>query len=152
MKILFLDIDGVMNSGQFVHSFGVRGNTDHNAIDPAAVIRLNKIIVGAGALVVISSSWRLIEPIPMIELALKHHGFMGYVIGSTTSCRASDSSRGDEIGIWLKAVKHERTVESFVILDDDDDMDKLSDHLVKTTWENGLQDEHVDLAIKMLNR
>jgi hypothetical protein len=41
-------------------------------------------------------------------------------------------------------------VERFVILDKEADMGDLSPRLVKTTWNDGLLDEHVDRAIAML--
>jgi hypothetical protein len=39
-----------------------------------------------------------------------------------------------------------------VILDDDDDMEPYWDRLVQTSWDgNGLEDEHVERAIELLN-
>lgn len=42
-------------------------------------------------------------------------------------------------------------VTSFVILDDDSDMDHLRHRLVRTTMVKGLTPEHADLAIAILN-
>jgi hypothetical protein len=60
-------------------------------------------------------------------------------------------ARGQEIQAWLDgAPRYGIEVESFVILDDDSDMVHLADRLVKTSFETGLLDEHVDRAIAML--
>ena len=56
---------------------------------------------------------------------------------------------GKEIDGWLKA--HADEVESFVILDDDSDMKPWGSHLVKTSWANGLQPNHIRAAKKILN-
>lgn len=55
--------------------------------------------------------------------------------------------RGWEILGWLN--KHE--VESFVILDDWNDMGPVSDHLVWTKPAHGITEEQVDEAIRILN-
>ena len=56
-------------------------------------------------------------------------------------------SAGDEIASWL----HGRPeVESFVVLDDDSDMTAVQDRHVKTSFDGGLLDEHVERAIQML--
>jgi hypothetical protein len=43
-------------------------------------------------------------------------------------------------------------VESFVILDDDADMEHLLPRLVQTSMDDGLQDRHVEKAVEILNR
>lgn len=62
--------------------------------------------------------------------------------------------RGLEIDEWLS--KH-LDVESFVILDDDSDMDKHIGRLVKTRWnstgsDGGLMKKHIKPAIELLNK
>jgi hypothetical protein len=39
-----------------------------------------------------------------------------------------------------------------VILDDDADMEPHMDRLIQTSWKIGLQDAHMNRAIKMLGR
>jgi hypothetical protein len=83
MGVLFLDIDGVLNStaywwreGQDV-PMGQAG-----AIDPAAVARLNRIIEATGAVVVLSSSWRR-QGVRRVEAMLRTRGFAWSLLAAT---------------------------------------------------------------------
>lgn len=59
-------------------------------------------------------------------------------------------TRGSEIACWLS--DHAAQIESIAILDDDDDMGVLTPWLVRTTFERGLQREHVEQAVELLAR
>jgi hypothetical protein len=52
----------------------------------------------------------------------------------------------------LQARQNGIDIESFVILDDDNDMDHLMDYLVQTKMTDGLQAHHVETAIQILNK
>lgn len=148
MKIVFLDFDGVLNSNRWVreniHLIPANHLFMHNNLDHAAVARVEKIVQASGAKVVISSTWRLLNPIAKLRDILKNHGFTGEVVDITPRL---GTARGNEIADWLN--KH-GPVESFVILDDDSDMVHLKHRLVQTSWDFGLLDEHVAKAIEML--
>lgn len=152
MHVVFLDIDGVLNSGKHFmdmegepRSHGRLGDEQYAKymLDPEAVARLNRIFDATKAVAVISSSWRIAHSLPAISWMLRYRGFTGKVIGATP---VSSGQRGDEIQEWLDLVP----VESFVILDDDSDMQHLRPFLVKTSFPYGLLDEHVDLAIEVI--
>jgi hypothetical protein len=156
MKVLFLDIDGVLNSTDFLQRKAARNGgrvigTDH--IDPDAVSRLNTIIAMTDCKVVVSSVWRFNKTPDELYLHLRKHGFVGEVIGSTPQNAKKGYERGHEIQEWLDTVgqQFEEPVECFVILDDDSDMVHLLHRLVKTKFANGLQDEHVAKAIALLS-
>lgn len=68
------------------------------------------------------------------------------VIGCTAFL--DSGCRGDEIKLWLKQVP----VESFVILDDVDDMGNLYPHLVKTDHVMLMQEHDLKKAIAILER
>jgi len=158
MKVIFLDIDGVLNS----HESYVRHckETFHDNPDPEHIKHLNRIVEKTGAKVVISSTWRLgIHSLGIWRL-LDAFGFKGEVIGQTP--RRAGSIRGVEIGDWID--KHNKgedlfmqvdkevdPVESFVILDDDSDMGELLPFLVQPKIDNGLTSEDADRAIEILN-
>jgi hypothetical protein len=55
--------------------------------------------------------------------------------------------RGKEIDLWLKVHPE---VESFVILDDEDDLEPYLNRHVRTCWGDGLNEEMADRAISML--
>lgn len=151
MKILFLDIDGVLNH----HDWWRRREElpdDSSAfdrylhdLDPVAVGYLNEIIEATKAKVVISSTWRMHSSLSDLRGLLKKAGFVGDLIDKTPRIPAH---RGREIQLWLdEAILN---VESFVILDDDDDMEHLSSRLVKTSMFHGLLPSHVEAVVAML--
>lgn len=136
MKIIFLDIDGVMNN---IRKWPK--NAGRRWIDPSAVRRLNKITHATTSAIVISSTWRRFWNVKQI---LEAAGVRGNIIGSTPFLPSEP--RGSEIQLWLS--KH--GAEKFIILDDDSDMGNLMDALIKTKWDVGLQDIHVKKAIARL--
>ena len=58
-KVIFLDIDGVMNSFS-TRPQDPRGLVDF--LDPANVAVLNAVVEASGAVVVVTSTWRLTMP------------------------------------------------------------------------------------------
>ena len=169
MKIIFLDIDGVMNSRESL--LALRKGTNLKEISdmnphPHHVNILNHIIDQTGAKVVISSVWRHRNTPFMLWRLLAAYGFKGEVLDKTP--RYSDLRRGDEIAIWLNLQQrlhkrykgdnnlfyrnYQEPIESFVILDDSSDMQELIEFLVQTKSETGLLMEHAEKAIKILNK
>ena len=147
MKVIFLDIDGVVNSED---SWRRRGDSLYDDIpDEEHIKHLNTIVKETGAEIVISSSWRSVFTLLGLKYIMHGQGSIGKIIGKTPKIE-HDTVRGMEIQKWLDDTNEE--IESFVILDDDCDMAHLSDKLVKTTWETGLQEEHAMLAIEILNK
>ena len=150
MRVLFLDIDGVLNSH---HWYENRPSEPHNGrgdelvsmIDPDAVARLNQIVEATGCVVVLSSSWRCMDPIGRIDRALNRRGFNTRLFGATPNI---GNPRGSEIIAWLELVPG--TVESFAILDDDSDMADVSHALIQTDYKTGLLDDHAKRAIAKL--
>lgn len=126
------------------------------AIDPEAIALVNRIIDATGAVVVISSSWRHGKSHQRLEVPLKRRGFTGKVIDATPlflkDKESNDilvaSERGHEIHDWLS--RHP-DVTSFIVLDDNGDMDKVRHRFIQTDFDHGIQDVHVVQAIDMLN-
>lgn len=153
MRVLFLDIDEVLNSkahpGSSVQGFE-HGDPEYYAqgIDPFHVKSLNQITEATGALIVISSSWRNAHPLNKLRQIFRCAGITGTVIGDTPIRLLEDGERRyryDEIQAWLDAVHPD----AYVILDDVD-MGPLSDHHVQTTYDDGLLPEHVEVAVRIL--
>lgn len=164
MKVVFLDIDGVLNSQAWFDRQANEGLTgfdpsDEEAwltmLDPDCVARLDRLVAAHDAKVVISSSWRqLLEPSTIARL-LARRGFRGEVIGATTTSNAltptRKTQRGDQIAHWLATASGVTSdVTSFVILDDDEDMVHLAPRHVKTAWAKGLTEDDAARASELL--
>jgi hypothetical protein len=130
MKIIFLDIDGVLNNDFWFEKrleLGFDPESDKDIYDkiwylhPDKVKLLNKLIQKTGAKVVLSSSWRK-NPEGELDFALERLCFSGKIIDKTPVLYAPFSvPRGVEIKSWLTNNKH-LDIHSYVILDDDKDM------------------------------
>ena len=158
MKTIFLDCDGVLNNDETLENHYDKYKNNKN-IDSLMVSRLNKIIEATGAKVVLSSSWRIVVGLEETVETMEKAGFIGEVIGATPNLQrgfhvAGTTPRGDEIQQWLDKNPQ---VTNFVILDDCDDMGKLSRYLVQTKFYSsyyvpgGLLESHVEKAIATLN-
>lgn len=154
--IIFLDFDGVLNSLAYARAHFERTGTPFGIIDidRDAVARLNTLIERTGAEVVVSSSWRLGHSWDELSEILRAKGFKGRVIGVTPSHHRQvqgsvlvvSSARRDEIKAWIE----EHTFQGpFVVFDDDSDA-SIEGHFIKTAWEDGLQDRHVEAAAEIL--
>jgi len=150
VRLVFLDIDGVLNSMQFILKMqGLFDNPAHQ-IDPDAVKRLNRLTDATGAFIVVSSTWRLpfviFNQIDQLKELMASHGITAPVLGATPN---TNGNRGSQIQLWLND-HPDLDVGSFIILDDDSDMGDLTSRLVKTKFDDGLQDSHVAQAIALL--
>lgn len=175
IKVLFLDIDGVINTYKSAttkrEAFIEVGDdiVGFNKFEDDCVARLNQITDETGAKIVISSTWRLgciaNNTTNLLYIHLKREGVTGDIIGCTPADRecgyinehypdGSRGQRGFEINYWLKETKLD--IESFVVLDDDMAwfVDSKVPNIVwvEEGWEHGLQDDHVRRAIEILNR
>jgi hypothetical protein len=149
MKAIFLDIDGVLNNLESLRFPRTKVNCSRpsfSAAHPSCIQALNRIIKFTDARIVVSSTWRGIGLEVLFEV-FHQWGITGMTIGYTPLWDRS-FERGDEIANWLS--KHPE-VESFVILDDGDDMGHLKHRLVQTNFEIGLTEADADRAIAILN-
>ena len=178
MRIVFLDVDGVLNSAAFLckrdeehrqlgHADPSRPKRDttctcyrlERQIDRDAITRLNRLVAETNAKIVISSSWRRLLDPPELHRVLVEHGLVAEIIGETPDGPNDPEMRemfghldrifrGHEIDLWLR--RHPK-VDRFVILDDGGDMEMHKKRLVQTDCQEGLLDEHVELAIRMMS-
>jgi hypothetical protein len=138
-RVVFLDIDGVLAP--------IRQWDRYGDLDPGCIRVLNEIVAGAGAEVVVSSTWRHGKTVPELQEMLEAAGFTGCVVGKTP-VGAERADRGDEIAAWLA----EHPVGGYVIIDDHGDMGELRSQLVLTHPARGLQPADVPRAIEILER
>lgn len=139
MKVVFLDVDGVLNNFSLIQRFGF------DYIDSGMVGTLGRIVRGSGADIVLSSSWR-VDPKDraMVSVALGAHGMS--LLGSTP---VLNTFRSEEISGWLKANPE---VERYAILDDDDDAGfGMAGSFFQTDPEVGLTAAVASAALSHLN-
>lgn len=151
MKVIFLDIDGVLNHYYWYRERRYKSNIPHplDDFDPKSVSYLNNITDQTGAKIIISSSWRFD---PDIVNILRKVGVTGEIIGYTPDLYDTYGSlrRGKEID----AVLNKRTdIKRYIILDDDIDMEEYQlPYFIKTNANgSGLNKTLAKKAIKILN-
>lgn len=148
MKVVFLDIDGVLNSLAWLVSRRARPG-HREAIDPLAVLLLNQITDTTGASVVIVSSWRTLgSPLALVEV-LQAAGVTACIHGVAPSLSRWTwpyrvATRLEEIEAWLG---EHADVDVFVILDDEHDYGGLEARRVRTDPALGLTAADVSRAI-----
>jgi len=143
MKLIFLDIDGVMNHRNFFQRSRLH---ELQEFCPYAVRNLREVIKITGARIVISSTWRKGRTMKQLKELFSWYDLDQYLIGKTPVLNGE--IRGIEIQSYLDAFKH--PVESFVILDDDRDMGHLLPFLVHCSPISGFDDQKRVEAISIL--
>lgn len=151
MKVIFLDIDGVLNV--IPKDFDKYGGIFHDHF----VDNLRKIINTTGAKIVISSTWR-ISGLEDMKNMWKDRSLPGEVIDITPNevdvvkagvCDYYDMvKRGDEIKLWLDNNK----VDNYVIIDDDNDMLVEQDNNFVKTSNNMTHDDKIDMGYGLTNK
>lgn len=154
MKVIFLDIDGVLNC----QSSKSREPGGCTGIDDARVKLLREIVDATGAKIVLTSTW---------QMEWKPEGITSsgrYLINKLWRERLKIFSRtgkwnwndrGQGIIDWISNAPE--NVESWVVLDDEifDDYSRcgIMPHLVLTDfYSDGLNETHVEKAIELLGR
>lgn len=158
MKVIFLDIDGVLNHE---NHYKWLTETDeptplqrvhpYSEFNPESCKILNRIIDETNAKIVLSSTWRL-DGIPYMNNIFKHVGIFHELYDITPSlAHKYDTTlcRGKEIDKWLS--KH-LEVTKYVILDDDTDMEEHQlPFFIKTDpYKDGLNNEVANKVIEIL--
>ena len=145
MNIIFLDINGVLDTNE---------NIDEINVDNLK--RLKQIVDETNSKIVISSSLKnsyyytghYSKHLQNIIKEIEKAGIS--IIGITPKCK----TREDEIKVYL--LNHPE-IENYCILDDDYEMESLQDHLVKLQpqieeGQKGLEEVYMHQAIKILKR
>lgn len=148
MKLIFLDMDGVMNSDRDFLPLGYHktGQISTHPVGLFHVQCLRHIIEETGAKIVISSTWRHTFNEAQFEAIFKVFGCRAEVIGMTP---ITNKHRGAQIDQWIQ---ENNFTGKFVILDDDTDMDPHMSKLVKTRTSEGLNLAQCEEVIKRLGR
>ena len=153
MKILFLDIDGVVNSQETLQKSSQVREPHPSGIDPYLALLVNRIIHATGCKVVLSSAWRGSE---------ENHKYIERMIGEKLegiTGRCCSGIRGVEIHNWLtknvpgfSSDGYRKGEHKVAILDDDSDMILWQkDHFFQTSFKTGITEEISKKVIAHLN-
>ena len=145
MKVIFLDIDGVLVTRNSI-KYQYLNFPDDTSIrfSKNAVRNLNRLIRLTKAKIVISSTWRLFHSLEELQNIFMKQGIKGEIISITSIDRApveEDIPRGQKIADWL--VQHPE-IEKYVIIDDDVQADCIQFHpfnCVETSYKRGFSPE-----------
>lgn len=153
MKVIFLDCDGVMNTPHWLP------RTDAKAGDPwwfvaqlqrRLVDRVNAIADQAGAVAVLSTSWRHAFSVPVLQSIFHRAGLYVPIIGTTPSLSehyTKQVKRCTEIAKWLEWTG----VEDFVVLDDIQmETPRVAERSITIDPITGITDDNVRQAIRIL--
>ncbi len=160
-RVIFLDFDGVLNNEAFlIEKFSDPSRfvpADLEMLCPKNIAILNEIVAKTGAVVVVSSTWRMGRTLMHLREILAKNGFEGLVVGKTPVLHGELSPgvravRGHEIQRWLDECGDFGRPDRFVIVDDDTDMAHLDHRLVRTDGTLGLQPEHVERIVALLTK
>lgn len=162
MKVLFLDIDGVLCTTNYwvthnsiMKKLGMDLRSAKAQISyrdeyghifcPTAVKNLSWIIEATGAKIVISSTWRM-AGLNTLQTMWEARDLPGEVLDITGWF---NTPRGEEIADWLK----NNQVDEYLILDDDSDMlPEQSACFIKTDPFYGLTNKDSVQAVSILNK
>lgn len=171
VRYVFLDFDGVVMTPASYQQPSVdigepgMGNLAATRLDREAVARVNKLCIGIGAHVVLSTSWRdrigFDGSLPLVK-ALQLAGLAAPVVGQTPHLvkarqKMSDYSvipRGAEIARWLDdhCGLGGWSDTDIVILEDEQDCAPLAHRQVKTAWYGptpGFTEDHLSQALRL---
>jgi hypothetical protein len=149
-KIVFLDIDGVLNGDRYIEARGPQASDElwtSADLDPLAIQALNALIQQTGAKVVVSSSWRHHHTLDELRDVLRERGFVGDLIDVTP--RMHGEPRGVEIRTWIRVQSTPNL--RIVVLDDEAPTAELDSRWVRTDPTCGLTEPDVARAALLLD-
>ena len=146
MKLLFLDVDGVLNNHTILNSIDILGEEQ--------LVLLKSLVNMSECKIVLSSTWRLFpESRAELQSAFLRHDIPSW-IGVTPSI--SKKPRSVEITSWLRNNVKVPTIAAGI--DDDEDIDIGIDHglpvkfkAFKTNYNHGLTLEIMQDTVKWFN-
>lgn len=151
MRVIFLDIDGVMNCADTTE----RCN-GYVGIDPTLLNNLKQVIDATAAVIVLTSTWKD-DWVPIKQKQTNHCGRYLNAMFSLFDMEILDKTEDDWIhrgqGILNWLAKHD--VESFIMIDDDTfdyEQTGLMDYLIHTSWSSGFTSDMISKAIFMLTK
>ncbi|MCR5679451.1 MAG: hypothetical protein K6G08_04480 [Prevotella sp.] len=158
-RYLFLDIDGVLNTGHYSDYLIENGlcetDADGYLFAIEAVQNLERIIEATDAKIIITSTWRLDGD---MQALWRNRNLAGEVIGVTPTLlrekaigkiKAYYGHRGMEVEAWLQ--DNAIAPYKYAILDDEDDyLLHQAEHLILTDPMTGITEDIAEKVISLL--
>lgn len=129
MKVIFLDVDGVLNSHHWFEKYYDKKNPEKTYINFSCIQNLVKIVKQTDAKIVLSASCR--SEVKSNKNHFLRKIFKEYDLEIYDFTPDTGLERGIDIQEWLN---HHLDVTNIAIIDDDSDMKPLMKYLVKTKW------------------
>ena len=145
MKIIFLDIDGVLTSLRTC--VALDGGGLWTEFDPVGVAIIKRLCENHNYKIVISSTWRWGNADRLHEQLTKHN--LKQFLHEDWRTELLNTNRGAEVHRWLS--KHPETLEYLIFDDDSDFTDEQKPNLILTDPMNGITDENIHSITKRLN-
>lgn len=156
MKIIFLDIDGVLNSIDSMIAFHERRKRNFpiltrmsdEFLDLVSVGLLQRLCSETSARIVVSSTWRKLYTLGEFVAIFNEYDWPNFPIeGVTDNANTISQVRGHEIQRWLDANGNPE----YIILDDDSDMlESQKSRFVHCSNVNGFRSKHYCHALRLL--
>lgn len=154
LKVIFLDIDGVMNSTDYIIKNNITGLITE--IDPKAIQMLKFALDVTGAQIVLSSSWRYCHICEELKELFSKYG----INLNEKTPELHTHKRGLEIKQYLK---EHPNIEQYLILDDEIfdfyEDEELKENLILTrenpndySGGDGLQIKHIEQIMRRFGR
>lgn len=136
-KVIFLDIDGVINSERTCYAYGsYPHDIQDKFFDEVAMSMIRRLCADIGANIVLSSSWRYHHDYRDLAKSLQLP-----IIDATATNSTTYVPRGVEIQEYLDCHPH---ITHYVIVDDNTDMlPSQQDNFVQTSTREGLTFKNV---------
>ena len=158
MKVIFLDIDGVMNSTDYIINYALKNNIKGilAEIDPKTIKMLKFALDVTGAQIVLSSSWRYCHICEELKELFSKYG----INLNEKTPELHTHKRGLEIKQYLK---EHPNIEQYLILDDEIfdfyEDEELKENLILTrenpndySGGDGLQIKHIEQIMRRFGR
>jgi len=153
MKIIFVDVDGVLNCKNTTDTVMGDDGRRYDGIDSDKIQLLKEIIDKTDAYIILSSTWRLYDTFTEY-LEEKLGDYKVRIKGITPRSKAfTYTYRFREIQNWFNE-NDTRDIVNYIILDDIDEemVETFGDHYFKTDVDIGLTREITDKCIEYLNK
>jgi hydroxymethylpyrimidine pyrophosphatase-like HAD family hydrolase len=154
VKLLFLDVDGVLNNKY------LEWNEYNNGIDDKLLKYLKLVILKTGCKIVLSTTWRLNSKARRILLhSIKTRCDLNtddIIIGQTCDARFLSKNRSYEIAQYLKTHQNKFNIISWCAIDDlslnkQENSHFMKGHFVQTDPKIGISPQNVLNCIAILN-